>query len=135
MAASEATAHENHDIHGGHVVPLWLLVVVFIALLIGTLLTVAVTQYDLGPRGNLALALSIAFVKASLVVLYFMHLRWDRPVNAIVFICALFFVAIFCAATLFDSAYYERNVDEYRATHPSAPAIEQIMSQRAASGE
>ena len=43
---------------------------------------------DLGGL-NLWIAMAIATVKATLVVLYFMHMRYDRPVNAIVFVTAL----------------------------------------------
>ena len=72
----------------GHVVPLRLLVGVLVALLFLTVVTVAVTYVDLGPV-NLVVALLIALVKASLVLLVFMHLRWDRPFNAVVLITSL----------------------------------------------
>ena len=44
---------------------------------------------------NVIIAMLIAGVKASLVALFFMHLRWDRPVNAIVFCSTLFFLGLF----------------------------------------
>ncbi len=47
---------------------------VFGALLVLTLITTAVAFVDLGPL-NTPLALSIALLKASLVMIYFMHLR------------------------------------------------------------
>ena len=47
---------------------------VFAALLVLTLITTAVAFVDLGPL-NTPLALSIALLKASLVMIYFMHLR------------------------------------------------------------
>ena len=58
-----------------HVVPLRLYLAVFAALLVGTALTVLVAYVDLGPL-NTVVALAIAGVKALLVALYFMHLRW-----------------------------------------------------------
>jgi cytochrome c oxidase subunit 4 len=85
----------------GHVVPLWLLAAVFGALLMLTGLTVAVAQVDLGNL-NLYLALAIAAAKASLVVLFFMHLYWDRPFNAMVFVGCLLFVSLFIGITLTD---------------------------------
>ncbi len=95
--APHAPAHSGL----GHVVPLWLLAAVFGALLVLTCLTVAVAQVDLGNL-NLYLALAIAALKASLVVLFFMHLYWDRPFNAMVFIGCLLFVSLFIGITLTD---------------------------------
>jgi len=58
-----------------HVVPLRVYLAVFAALLVGTAVTVLVAYQDLGPL-NTVVALAIAGVKALLVALYFMHLRW-----------------------------------------------------------
>jgi cytochrome c oxidase subunit 4 len=49
---------------------------VFGALIVGTILTVAVAKVDLGPLNNVVM-LAIACTKALLVVLYFMHVRWS----------------------------------------------------------
>ncbi len=97
-SATHASAHSGL----GHVVPLWLLAAVFGALLALTGLTVAVASVDLGNL-NLYLALGIAAVKASLVVLFFMHLFWDRPFNAMIFIGCLLFVCLFIGLALTDS--------------------------------
>lgn len=110
------TAHGNHTSHGGihtHVVPLPILLAVWAALLVLTYATVAVTSIDLGPL-NLWLAMAIATVKASLVVLYFMHLRYDKPFNAVVLICALLFVMLFVGIALTDSVQYQPQVEQYR---------------------
>jgi cytochrome c oxidase subunit 4 len=48
-------------------------------------------------------------IKASVVALYFMHLRWDSPFNAIVLIAALFFVTIFIGVAVLDSREYKVN--------------------------
>lgn len=100
--------------HGGmgdwhvHVVPIWLLVAVFVGLLFFTFVTVAVTWVDLGPLVNLLVALAVAAVKALLVALYFMHLRWDNPMNSLVFVAALVFVTLMIAFCMIDSfSYYE----------------------------
>ena len=100
---------EQHHEGVGHVVPLRLLVGVLAVLLVLTFATVAITWFDLG-RLNLMVALAIAVVKASLVALYFMHLRWDRPFNAIVLITALFMVALFIAFCLMDTVQYQPDV-------------------------
>jgi cytochrome c oxidase subunit 4 len=60
---------------------------------------------DLG-QANIWIALAIAFVKASIVALYFMHLRWDSPFNGIVIIAAFFFVALFIGISMLDTHTY-----------------------------
>jgi cytochrome c oxidase subunit 4 len=90
----------------GHVVPLRLLFAVLGALLALTVITVAITWVDLGGL-NLVAALAIAVIKASLVALYFMHLRWDRPFNAVILITALVAVALFIAFALLDRFEYQ----------------------------
>ena len=94
--------------HGGvgHVTSPQLLLKVWGALVVLTVVTVAVTWVDLG-RLSLLVALSIATVKALLVALFFMHLRWDRPLNGVVFLTAILFVAIFMGAALLDTTVYQ----------------------------
>lgn len=121
-----AAAPTEHKHHG---VTLPILGATLLALLVLTVITVGVTWFpwlDFGPRINLWVALIIATVKASLVALYFMHLRYDKPFNAVVLISALFFVILFIGAALQDSAEYRANIDEYRAADPAknyAPAM------------
>jgi cytochrome c oxidase subunit 4 len=91
------------------VVPLRLLVGVLCALLVLTVITVAVTYVDLGPL-NLVVALVIAMTKATLVLLFFMHLRWDRPFNAVVLIISLALVVLFMIFALIDSYQYQPTV-------------------------
>ena len=99
--SADSSTHDSAHSSLGHVVPVWLLAAVFGALLVLTCLTVAVAHVDLGNM-NLYLALGIATVKASLVVLFFMHLFWDRPFNAMIFIGCLLFVSLFIGITLTD---------------------------------
>jgi len=98
---------EEHGV--GHVVPLPLLFGVLGVLLFLTVVTVAVTYVDLGQL-NIVVALLIAVIKAAFVALYFMHLRWDRPFNAIVLILSLFLVALFIFLSLLDSVQYQADV-------------------------
>lgn len=106
--------HAHTHGHGvGHIVPIKLLVAVGIALLFLTWLTIAATYVDLGD-GNIYVALAIAVVKASLVALFFMHLRWDRPFNAFVFVTSIAFVALFIAFALKDSSEYQPEIEQYR---------------------
>ena len=106
--ATHGDAGGGHGEEGhveGHVVPLSVLATVWGTLIVLTVLTVAATYVDLG-RFNLWLALIIATMKGSIVALYFMHLRWDRPFNAVVFVSSLLFVAIFVGIALMDSGAY-----------------------------
>lgn len=92
--------------HGVHAVPRRILLTVYGLLLLFTAITVAVSFLDLGD-GNIWIALLIAFIKGSLVVMYFMHLRWDSPFNGVVILAALFFVALFIGLALLDSNSYQ----------------------------
>src|SRR5688500_12190680 len=86
-AVASGEAHvDEHEAHT-HVVPPWLLLAVFAALIVLTFMTVAVTWVDFGRTANVWIALVIAAAKAGLVALYFMHLRWDSPFNGLI-LCA-----------------------------------------------
>ena len=90
----------------GHVVSPLILISVFSILMVLTIVTVAVTKIDFGYNANLIVALSIALVKAVLVVMYFMHLRYDNLLyTAIVALCLLF-IAVFIGMTIIDSGQY-----------------------------
>src|SRR5688572_5575223 len=77
-ATDGAHGADDHD-HGlAHTTPLSLLFGVLGALLVLTIITVAVTAVDLGANGNLWVAMIIATIKAALVCVFFMHLAWDQ---------------------------------------------------------
>ena len=99
---------DEHGVSHGvaHVAPLKMLVTVFAALVVLTVITGGASMFDFG-EFNLLVALAIAVVKASLVVLFFMHLLWDKPFNAIVFVGCLVFVGLFLGLALLDSTQYQ----------------------------
>ncbi len=101
-----------------HVVPIRVLATVFVALLVLTVVTVAVASVDLGSL-NLYVALAVAGLKASLVVLYFMHLRYDRPFLLMVFLGCLGFVVLFIGGVLTDAEAYRPSL-----TPGQAPAMQ-----------
>jgi cytochrome c oxidase subunit 4 len=74
---------------------------VFVALMVGTAITVGVTYIDLG-WFNTPLALAIATTKAMLVILFFMHLKDHPKLIKVTFAAAFFFFAILVAHTLSD---------------------------------
>ena len=84
-----------------HVVPPKVYFKVFAALLVLTATTTAVSFLDLGPW-NTVVALAIAFLKATLVVLFFMHVKYSPRLTQIVIAGGLFWLAILLALTLSD---------------------------------
>jgi cytochrome c oxidase subunit 4 len=77
---------------------------VFIALLIGTALTVYAATLDLG-RYNAAVALTIASIKATLVALFFMHVKGaSEKLTKLVVVAALFFLFLLLGLTMTDYA-------------------------------
>ena len=98
-----------------HPVPAKVLVAVFAALLLLTVATVTVAGKDLG-EWNIVLALAIAVCKASLVLLYFMHLRYDRLFNGLILIVALLFVVLFISVALTDTQAYQHELRAYNQT-------------------
>ncbi len=103
---------EGHHDEIAHVTPVRLLFTIWGALMVLTVVTVAVTMVDLGAQANLLIAMAIATIKAGLVVTYFMHLRWDRPFHTLVFLGSLLFVSLFISMTLLDKAEYEGDIEE-----------------------
>ena len=101
------------DKHGpmGHVVPPAVLAAVFAVLVILTVITVAAAspRFDFG-SWNVWIALSIATIKAGLVALYFMHLRYDNPFYGLIFVTALVFLAIFLGIVLLDVSGYQPDI-------------------------
>ena len=88
--------------HSHHVVPLRYYLGTGASLLVLTIITVWVSRIDLGFL-NVPVALAIAVVKASLVVTFFMGLRWDRGFNVMILLCTVLFILIFLFLTLTDT--------------------------------
>jgi cytochrome c oxidase subunit 4 len=70
-------------------------------LLILTAITVAASYIQFGSL-NVVIALGIATIKASLVALFFMHLRHDKPVNAVIACAGFLFLGLFLLFTFLD---------------------------------
>jgi len=87
----------------GHVLPLRIYLLVFFSLLILTGTTVAVAFVDLGPLNNVV-AMGIAGLKASLVILFFMHVRYSSRLISLVIASGLFALVIMVGLTLADYA-------------------------------
>ncbi|HRI06514.1 MAG TPA: cytochrome C oxidase subunit IV family protein [Nannocystaceae bacterium] len=101
-----------HEVHH-HVSPVSLYVTVLGALLVLTGITFLVSFADLGPA-SLPVAMLVAFIKASLVVGYFMHLKYDDRYHLFVFLGTIIFVGIFYGFTIFDIVSRDTLNDEQR---------------------
>ena len=107
-----AGAADSHAHHGHTIISGTTLVMVLSALLFFTLLTVGASYAEAWiadlfniviPQWiNVVVALSIAVVKTALVVLFFMGLKYDNPLNGMIFIFTIVTVACFLGFTLLD---------------------------------
>ena len=88
-----------------HIVTPKVYLIIFGTLLVFTFLTAEVARIDLGPL-NIVVALLIAFFKASLVVLYFMHVRYSSRLTWVFVGAGVFWLAILLTLTMGD--YFTR---------------------------
>ena len=86
-----------------HVVPVRIYLLVFASLLVLTAKTVGAAFTDLGPLNNLV-AMGIAVLKATLVILFFMHVRYSTRLTTLVILSGLFGLAIMVGLTFVDYA-------------------------------
>jgi len=89
-----------------HIVSVRVYVAIFLALMLGTTLTIVAAFHDFPWRFNTVIALTIASVKATLVVLYFMHVRYSPRLVWVIVASALFWLGIMFALTFSD--YFTR---------------------------
>jgi len=119
--ADHAEHHDEHENEIAHVATIKTLVGTGGTLLLLTLLTVAATRIDFGANINLAIAMVIAVTKATLVILFFMHLRYDRLFHTVVFVSAICAASLFVGFTLMDSSQYQHTNIWQPSEPPAAP--------------
>jgi cytochrome c oxidase subunit 4 len=89
-----------------HIVQRKVYFVIFGVLIVGTIATVLAAFQDLDhvlfPGANTVLALTIAVVKATFVVLYFMHVRYSSRLIWVIVVSGVFWLAIMFVFTLAD---------------------------------
>ena len=105
MALSDQSEHDDHGI--SHVASVKVLLGTGGALLFLTIVTVLATKVDFGSGPNLAIAMLIAVIKATLVVLFFMHLKYDKIFHTVIFTAAVLAAALFVGFTMMDSGQYQ----------------------------
>ena len=103
MKSESAVSTSPHDPHAAHAVHPTLKVyyTVFAALMVLLIATVAVAEIDLEPW-NFLVAAGIATVKALLIILFFMHVRYSEPLIWLVAGAGFFWLAILFALTISD---------------------------------
>lgn len=117
-----AETHEHAESHGhgdalpgtiGHVLSPRTMITVLLLLFGLTVITVAAARVDVG-RLNVVGALAIACVKASIVALWFMHLRYDKRFNFFIVVGSVALVVWMVSYILFDTKLYQDDVNNYR---------------------
>lgn len=94
--------------HGEHALGPRTYVKVLAALLAFTVITVAAAGVNFGSASvNVVIAMAIATTKASLVALYFMHLRHEKPMNTVIFLGGLFALGVFLILCFLDTGARE----------------------------
>jgi cytochrome c oxidase subunit 4 len=117
----------HHSPYGmGHISSWQTLVKVWVALMVLTILTVMATWVNLGTL-NIWIAMGIAFVKATLVVLYFMHMRHNKPFLAYLFTFSLAFVAFFLGMVMLDSKSYQPDIERRMLDDNQQTPIKQVI--------
>jgi cytochrome c oxidase subunit 4 len=97
----DVSSHGEH-----HIVPISVYLWVFAALMVLLVLTLAAAAFDLGPF-NIVIAMTIAVVKAGIVVLYFMHVRYSSHMVKFFAGATFFWLMIMFVLTLSD--YFSRD--------------------------
>jgi cytochrome c oxidase subunit IV len=104
-----------------HIVSPKIYVVILLALMLGTFLTVFAATRDFGPM-NIVIALGIATIKATLVILFFMHGKYSSRRTKLVIVSGFFWLAIMLGLTIAD--YSTRHAE------PSRSLLEESTSLR-----
>jgi cytochrome c oxidase subunit 4 len=97
---------------------------VFLALIFFTLVTTGVAYVDLG-RFNTVVALLIAVTKATLVVLFFMHIKYSHGLTKIIVIAGLFWLVLLIAGTMGDyvSRPWDPHPNNWQPSIATPPAL------------
>jgi len=111
---------KNHP----HVLPLSTYLTVGGALLLLTCVTVLVSRFQFG-EWNLIVAMAVAAVKATLVLLFFMHLKYDNKLYTFAFLISVAFLAVFIIFTMLDTMTrdeFGRGSIDKQVPYKTAPA-------------
>jgi cytochrome c oxidase subunit IV len=93
--------HTEHPDYVGHIIPARNYVVIWAILMVATAITVFAATLELGIF-NIVVALLIASIKGTLVVLFFMHLRYSTKLTMVTVIASIFWLFILFSLTMTD---------------------------------
>ena len=99
----------EHSENSEHIVPVWLYLLIFTALFVLTIVTASVAFKDLSTtihghavNFNPVVALGIAIFKATLVILFFMHVKYSARLTKVVVGAGIFWLLILLSLTMAD---------------------------------
>jgi cytochrome c oxidase subunit 4 len=97
-------SNSKHDISHelGHVIPFSVYRNIFIALIVLTVITVAISRVDFGAM-NIVIAMLVASVKAMLVALFFMHLKYEKPLTWMFALFPIILLALLIGGVFLDN--------------------------------
>jgi cytochrome c oxidase subunit 4 len=106
MAQDVQTSPEQHtssaaEHHTEHIVPIRIYAAVFLALIVLTWVTSGVATLDLGSL-NVFVALSIAIFKASLVLLFFMHVKYATRLTKMIVMSGIYWLILLLFIVMMD---------------------------------
>jgi cytochrome c oxidase subunit IV len=149
----------DHGHHGHHILSPAILLKTIGALVVLTFITVGLAFMErgevihFGEAGSIAVALFIAAIKATLVAMFFMALKYDNKVNALAFVMGIVFLVIFFVFTFLDTGFRgqldgtpdarfldqieleQRRLQQRDAELPAAPPVTRPAEVQAPPGE
>ena len=93
--------HTEQTDHVGHIIPAKIYVAIWAILMVLTATTVFAATIELHVF-NIVLALLIATIKGTLVVLFFMHLRYSTKLTMVTVVASIFWLFILFSLTMTD---------------------------------
>jgi cytochrome c oxidase subunit IV len=106
-----------------HVVPIRTYLLVFASLMVLTFVTVAASRFDFG-AGNTIVAMGIAILKATLVILFFMHVKYSSRLVQLLVAAAFLWLALLISGALSDYVSRGRVNHAPEERSPTGAALE-----------
>lgn len=114
MTVAESSLEPDRGGPRPHVLPASVLLRTAAALIALTVVTAASSRIDLGAL-NVVVALAIACLKATVVALFFMHLKYGSRFRAVVLVASVLFAALLVGLVVFDTTQYQPALRDHAA--------------------
>lgn len=112
--SGHSNGHGSHHGHGeshghelGHIIPVPVYALVFGILVFLTIVTVIVSRFDFGVF-NIVVSMGIASMKALLVALFFMHLKYENPITWLYAMFPIVLLATLIGGVFMDNPFRSR---------------------------